>query len=79
MQAQSSHLSADGPDAVEQTLLSMLVAHGGLWSEEEVVREMGDANAAADAIANLYGTGLVHRLDGFVFATRPAVRAAELA
>jgi hypothetical protein len=79
MHDQGSPTPADGPESVEQAVLSMLVAHGGVWSDDEVAREMGDPVAATDALANLYGAGLVHRLSGFVFATRPAVRAVELA
>ena len=80
MHDQSSPTPADERDSVEQAVLVMLLApHVGLWSDEEVAREVGDPRAAADAIASLYGTGLVHRLGGFVFATRPAVRAVQLA
>jgi hypothetical protein len=49
------------------------------WSVDEVAREIGDPLATSDAVARLYGAGLVHRLEGFVFATRPALRAARLA
>jgi hypothetical protein len=43
------------------------------WSVDEVALEIGDPIKAHDAIARLTGAGLVHRLDKFVFPTRPAV------
>lgn len=49
------------------------------WTEEEVSRMVEDATAAADGIGRLSRAGLVHRLDGFVFASRAALRAAEIA
>jgi hypothetical protein len=49
------------------------------WSLAELEREIGDRIRTADAVTRLYAAGLVHRLgDGFVFATRAAVRADEL-
>ena len=66
------------PEATEQAVLALLLDEG-LWSTEEVAREIGDPLAATDALASLYGAGLVHRVEGFVFATRPARQAAQLA
>jgi hypothetical protein len=51
------------------------------WTVEEIGREIAELGgnlAATDALARLYGAGLVHRLDGFVFATRPAMQAERL-
>jgi hypothetical protein len=48
------------------------------WAVEELEREVGDKIAVNDSLARLYGAGLVHRLEGFVFASRAAVRGAEL-
>lgn len=42
------------------------------WSLEEIAREIGDAVAASDSLARLYRAGMIHRLDGFVFASRAA-------
>lgn len=71
------HLSED---AIDLALLSLLVIEyaAGPWSLEELVREMGDAVEVEDSLARLYGAGLIHRLGGFAFATRAAVRAARL-
>ena len=44
------------------------------WSVDEIIREYGDRTAAADALADLNGVGLVHRSGDFVFATRAAIR-----
>jgi hypothetical protein len=47
---------------------------------EEVVREHGDRVQALDALARLHGAGLIHRTtDDFVWATRAAIRAEEIA
>ncbi len=43
------------------------------WSVDEVVRVVEDPVAAADSLARLTRAGLVHRLDGFVFASRAAL------
>jgi hypothetical protein len=48
------------------------------WSIDEILREYGDRVAATDAIEALRGTGLIHRIGDFVFATRAAVRAEEI-
>lgn len=59
--------------------------HPAHLSVEEVIREVatdpanvGERCDVADAIRDLAGVGLLHRNGEFVFATRAAVRAAEL-
>lgn len=67
-------------DATDQAILGLLlIDHPGLWSVAEVAREMGDELRAQDGLARLAGVGLIHRLDGFVFASRTAVCAHALA
>lgn len=56
----------------------MLCGSDHPWSVSEIVRELGNEPDAHDAVARLAGTGLVHRLDEFVFPTRTARRAEEL-
>jgi hypothetical protein len=64
---------------IDLAVLSLLLDdHARPWSDDEVAREVGDESAARDALARLYGAGLVHRLGGFVFATRPALHGARL-
>ncbi len=50
----------------------------GLYSMNELALAVGDQQLAQLAVAGLHADGLVHRLGGFVFATRPAVRARQL-
>ena len=47
------------------------------WAVEELAREMG--RDVTDSLRRLYGGGLIHRLDGFVWATRAAAMADEIA
>jgi hypothetical protein len=50
------------------------------WSVEEVIREHGNRLQATDAIDALVSVGLLHRtIDDFVFATRAAIRAEQIA
>jgi hypothetical protein len=50
------------------------------WAIAEVVREHGHETNAIDAIDRLHGAGLAHKTsDGFVFATRAAIRYREIA
>jgi hypothetical protein len=43
------------------------------WSIEEVIHEHGNQRDALDGLDRLHGKGLIHRIDGFIFATRAAV------
>jgi hypothetical protein len=74
-------------DLVQQAVLgTLLLAHPGQRSVEEIVRELTaeqpDEFTARDrveiAIRDLVGAGLAHRHGPFVFATHAAVRADEL-
>jgi hypothetical protein len=56
----------------------MLCGSDHPWSVAEIVRELDNEVDAHDAVARLARTGLVHRLDEFVFPTRTARRAEEL-
>ncbi len=77
-----SPLVREDDDKFDLAVLDLLLhdRSSGPWAIEELVREIGDRVAVEDALARLYGAGLVHRLqEGFVFATRAAVRATQLA
>jgi hypothetical protein len=57
----------------DSTVLDLLVIeHDGIWSIDELKLMLGDDTAVDDALARLLGLGLIHRLDGFVFAARCA-------
>lgn len=59
----------------DRALLTVLLDDPGLWAVEEVEREMSDPLKAVDGLARLGAVGLVHRLEGFVFASRAAKQA----
>jgi hypothetical protein len=50
----------------------------GPWSLAELAREVGCEITTADAVVRLRAAGLVHRVEGLVFAARPAVRFCQL-
>lgn len=78
MHDQPTHVEQD--DRIDGSILAMLLDHDAQrpWSEIEVGREVGHDLAAEDSLRRLAGAGLVHRLDGFVFATRAAVHVRRL-
>lgn len=65
----------------DRAVLTMLVDNDNHrpWSVQEVTAEIGDALVVTDCLDRLSAGGLVHRLEGFVCATRAAVRAGRLA
>lgn len=70
------------PDSVvDGNIMAMLLADDGQrpWAVAEVVREYGEEIPVIDSLNRLHGGGLIHRLDGFVFATRAALRSDQLA
>ncbi len=78
-------------DSFDEALLGLLIDdHPGLWSIGELSRSLTSSAQAADggdlpthdtedAIERLYAAGLIHRVGGFVFATRAARTAQRLA
>jgi hypothetical protein len=78
-------------DSFDEALLGLLTHdHTGLWSIDELSRALtSSAQTAAsgevethdteDAIERLFAVGLIHRVGGFVFATRAAHTAQRLA
>jgi predicted ArsR family transcriptional regulator len=56
----------------------LLDDHPGLWSVDEVSRMLGDPVAARDALDRLTAAGLVHRCDGYAFASRAAAHSHAL-
>jgi predicted transcriptional regulator len=69
------HNQADG-----NILLWLTLDHAQRpWSVDEVARELGDRNDATDALTRLHAVGLIHRMGEFVWATRAAIHAEEIA
>jgi hypothetical protein len=67
---------------VDWLILDLLLEEGTQrpWATAEITREYGHELNAIDAIARLHGAGLAHKTsDGFVFATRAAVRYHQIA
>ena len=81
MQDKAIRTLAEQDAEIDDVVLGLLLdSHAGLWSVSELEREIGDRVAAQDSLARLYGAGLAHRLsEGFVFATRAALRGSALA
>lgn len=74
-------------DEVARIILDIVVhRHPTLIAVDELVRELTSPSlqrpieepVVRDGLMDLTGSGLVHRLDRFVFATRAATRAHEL-
>lgn len=72
---------AEKQDHTDAVILEVLLEDDGQrpWSVDEVARVVEDPVAASDGVGRLARAGLVHRLDGFVFASRAALRAAQIA
>jgi hypothetical protein len=70
----------DGEAQAEWGVLNLLIdaEEQRPRSVEEIVRDSRDRAAALDAIDRLHGAGLIHRMGGFVFATRAAIRFSEI-
>ena len=85
MQQQPIPDAADRQDTIERDVLYLLTGSNDnqpLWSVEDIGREMelpDGAIHAVDAVRGLHCAGLIHRTsDGYVFATRAAVRMVEM-
>jgi len=65
-------------DRTDRAVLLLLLDRERPWpcSEDELARELG--MSPGDSLARLHGAGLIYRLHEFVWATRAAVRVAEL-
>jgi hypothetical protein len=69
---------ADEDARVDSGILGLLMRPDNrrLWSKDEIDREI--QQDTIDSLNRLYGAGLIHRLDGFVWATRAAIVADEI-
>ena len=80
MQDQRIQTVADEEAQTDQAVLGLLLTDSAaIWSVEEMASEIGNPLHVTDSINRLAAIGLVHRFDGFVFATRAAAKATELA
>jgi hypothetical protein len=81
MRDQRSGVDDAGPVCVERALLGVLLfsEFGGPWSVVELERDLGGDVGVIAAIDALSAAGVVHRCEGFVWATRAAARAGWLA
>ncbi|HEY5194673.1 MAG TPA: hypothetical protein VIJ39_12490 [Solirubrobacteraceae bacterium] len=72
----------DDQGRTEAAIIALLLStdHHGLWSREELIRELSASHLeATDALAGLAGAGLIHELGfDFVAATRAAQRMDDL-
>lgn len=71
----------ENPGQIEQAIHGLLIYREEQrpWSIHEIELEIGDSIAVADSIARLKGLGLLHRCGEFVWATRAALAADEIA
>ncbi len=77
-----NHPPIDGEAHAEWGVLNLLIDEDNQrpWSIDEIIRERGNRLDALDAIDRLHATGLIHKTgDGFVFATRAAIRYSQIA
>jgi hypothetical protein len=75
MQDETSRAAMPECGDTRRVVLSLLLTPDDQrpWFPRELELEVGDRVATVDALDQLYGEGLVHRLGEFVFATRAAV------
>lgn len=81
MQANDTRSVAEREADTDRALMAMLLADPGLWSVDEAKREAGgNPLLIEDGLNRLHAAGLIHRVDGkFVFPTKAAIRASEIA
>jgi hypothetical protein len=79
MHDQPTLTPAEQERQLDHSVLMLLTHDPGLWTMDEISRALGDRVGAVDGVSHLFADGLIHRLDGFVFATRAALRAQRLA
>ncbi|MHB1859805.1 MAG: hypothetical protein ACYCUM_06810 [Solirubrobacteraceae bacterium] len=74
---QNNPTVVEDEDVTDCAVVGMLVGcDRRLWSRDELEREL--KIDLADSLNRLYGAGLIHRLEGFVWATRAAIKSDEI-
>jgi hypothetical protein len=58
-------------DQTDRLILTLLLSSQfpGLWSIDELKREIGRSIEVADSIRRLHGQGLIHKIEDYVFVT----------
>jgi hypothetical protein len=79
MHDEDTRTPAERENASDSVILLLLLQEtfAGPWAVEEIERELGEN--PADGLRRLYGAGLIHRHEGFVWASRAAVKADDIA
>jgi hypothetical protein len=78
MHDQSTLTPAEQDGQIDSAILGLLIDMDATrpWSFDEIEREI--RSNPTDSLNRLYGGGLIHRLEGFVWASRAAVVADEI-
>jgi hypothetical protein len=69
---------AERDGVIDGAILGLMIhtSDQRVWSRDEIEREIGEE--VADSLNRLYGAGLIHRLEGFAWATRAALMTDEI-
>jgi hypothetical protein len=80
MQHQRTLTPAEQDGMIDSAVLGLLLSRNDqrLWSKDEIERTVGEPGEVTDSLNRLYGGGLIHRLDRFVWASRAAVMSQEI-
>lgn len=78
MQAQNTSSAVEQDEQIDTAIMGMLLDSPRPLAVTEIQRGVASPLHVEDGIARLVAVGLVHRLDGFVFATRAALYAVTL-
>jgi hypothetical protein len=76
---QDEQLAQMSEEQIDRVILGFMDEHPWPWHLDEIGRELGSQSRATDAIRRLTATGLLHRWGDFVFPTRTATRAVQIA
>ena len=75
MHDQSTSTLRGQDDASDHAIMGFLLDDPGPWSEIELKRQFQKPLAVEDGLSRLVCEGMIHRLAGFVFASRTAKQA----
>jgi hypothetical protein len=75
MQGNDTRSIQEQDDASDHAIMGFLLDDPGPWCEVELTREFSNPLSVEDGLNRLACEGMIHRLDGFVFASRTAKQA----